>query len=220
MIGIVLFLAGTGTAPAAPGISAVYTEHSQAGVPLGINIVGKGFTCPNCPPPKVQLGGLSLGVAAHSANVITDLLPQPIPSGDYSLEVTSGPAQRAEVARFSLSIDPVPIANGGDITRPAFRPTTGPASQPPPPDRLRATLNPPTRSAGSSSRSGTSSNKVSGVVGAGAVATPLLDATTTADPVVTGLPPYNTGYGEYALFDLSRGYNNGTRGNSAFGYWT
>ena len=78
---VALTFAGFATAAAAPSIQAVYTDHSKGGTPLSINIVGSGFTCADCGPPKVSLGGLSLTVKAHSAKVITAVLPQPVAAG-------------------------------------------------------------------------------------------------------------------------------------------
>ena len=128
-----LALAGVGVAGAAPSIQAVYTDHTAGGTPVSINIVGSGFTCPDCGPPSVSLGGLSLQVKAHSTKVITAALPQPLAAGDYTLAVTTGPAQRAEVARFSLSVASAPVTAARVVTVPTVRSTSsggGPAPGP------------------------------------------------------------------------------------------
>jgi hypothetical protein len=215
-----LALAGVGVAGAAPSIQAVYTDYTAGGAPLGINIVGTGFTCPDCGPPKVRLGGLALAVKAHSAQVITAVLPQPLAAGNYTLEVVSGPAQRAEIARSTLAVAPEPVTSVSVVTAPARRPAVA-GSGPVPRLKLPADL--ATRSVGSLSRYSKNAVKGTGVGAGGQMKDGTSVATTGATPYSTPggiyLPEYSTAFGDYAMYKVSTGlYDTTTRANSAFGY--
>jgi len=215
-----LAFAGVGAAGAAPGIQAVYTDYTAGGTPLSINIVGSGFTCADCGPPRVSLGGLSLTVKAHSTKVITAVLPQPLAAGDYTLAVTVGPPPRAEVGKFSLSVMPAMVAATGVGTVPTVRSTSG-GSGPAPGLKRPADL--ATRSAGPLSRNSRNSVKTTGggaggqMKGGTSVAT--VDPTPSSTPGGIYLPEYSTAFGDYAMYKVSTGlYDTTTRANSAFGY--
>jgi len=215
-----LAFAGVGVAGAAPSIQAVYTDYTAGGTPLSINIVGSGFTCPDCGPPRVSLGALPLKVKAHSAKVITAVLPQPLAAGHYTLEVVSGPAQRAEVARSTLAVAPEPVTSVSVVTAPARRPTVA-GSGPVPRLKLPADL--ATRSAGSLNRSVKTSDKTPAVAAARKVTDGNIAGSVDLEPASTPggiyLPEYSTAFGDYAMYKVSTGlYDTTTRANSAFGY--